>query len=154
MTRKRSAFFILAPPALRVSCSARFSDMRLRFAHLLTLFAWLLATGSHWDVVQGLGWGRMIATYSQTMPLAEAIRLTFTPDNMCGVCEVVAAAKQAAATDPATAAPVASQKIFLALAPAEVVIFSALPATRWPTEDLLPDACARPAPPAEPPRAA
>ena len=30
-------------------------------------------------------------------PLAEAIRLTFTPDNMCDVCEVVAAARQAAA---------------------------------------------------------
>jgi hypothetical protein len=130
--------------------------MRLRFAHLLALFAWLLATGSHWDLVQGLGWGRMIATYSQTMPLAEAIRLTFTPDNMCGVCEVVAAAKQAAATDSGTpsALPTGSQKIFLALAPAEVVIFSAPPATRWPAEDLLPDACARPAPPAEPPRAA
>ncbi len=130
--------------------------MRLRFAHLLALFAWLLATGSHWDLVQGLGWGRMIATYSQTMPLAEAVRLTFTPDNMCGVCEVVAAAKQAASADPAapTAAPSASQKIFLALAPSGVLVFTALPAARWPAEDMMPDACARPAPPAEPPRAA
>jgi hypothetical protein len=129
--------------------------MRVRFTHLLALFAWLLATGSHWDLVQGLGWGRMIAIYSQTMPLGEAIRLTFTPDNMCGVCEVVAAAKQSAAadSDSPAAIPSGAQKIFLALAPAEVVIFSALPATRWPAEDMQPDACARPAPPSEPPRA-
>ncbi|MEY4489126.1 MAG: hypothetical protein RIQ79_1634 [Verrucomicrobiota bacterium] len=129
--------------------------MRLRFAHLLALFAWLLATGSHWDLVQGLGWGRMIATYSQTMPLAEAIRLTFTPDNMCGVCEAVAAAKQVD-SDPAapSADPVGAQKIFLSLAPAEVLVFAALPAPRWPAEHFQPDACARPAPPVEPPRAA
>ena len=129
--------------------------MRLRFAHLLALFAWLLATGSHWDLVQGLGWGRMIATYSQTMPLSEAIRLTFTPDNMCGVCDVVAAAKQAAARDAAPSAlPAGSQKIVLALAPASFVFFAEMPALRWPAEDMLPDACARPAPPVEPPRAA
>jgi len=129
--------------------------MRLRFAHLLALFAWLLATGSHWDLVQGLGWGRMIATYSRTMPLAEAVRLTFTPDNMCGVCETVASAKQAAdQSETPSAVPSGAQKIFLSLAPAGVVIFSALHATRWSTEDMLPDACARPAPPVEPPRAA
>ena len=129
--------------------------MRLRFAHLLALFAWLLATGSHWDLVQGLGWGRMIATYSRTMPLAEAVRLTFTPDNMCGVCEAVATAKKAS-DDAGTpsAIPAGAQKIFLALAPAGVVIFAALPAPRWSAEDRLPDACARPAPPVEPPRAA
>jgi hypothetical protein len=129
--------------------------MRLRFAHLFALFAWLLATGSHWDMVQGFGWGRMIATYSRTMPMAEAIRLTFTPDNLCGVCEAVAAAKKASeAGDTPSAIPAGAQKIFLALAPAEVVIFAALPAPRWPAEDLQPDACARPAPPVEPPRAA
>lgn len=58
------------------------------------LTAWLLATGSHWDLVQTFAWGRMIATYSQSMPLAQAIKLTFTPDNLCGVCESVSEAKQ------------------------------------------------------------
>lgn len=129
--------------------------MRLRFAHLVALFAWLLATGSHWDLVQGYGWIRMIATYSQTMPLAEAVRLTFTPDNMCGVCETVAAAKQAAEQSGLPASlPSGAQKIFLALAAGEDVVFAALPAPHWPAEDMLPDACARPAPPVEPPRAA
>jgi hypothetical protein len=58
------------------------------------LTAWLLATGSHWDLVQTFAWGRMIANYSQSMPLAQAIKLTFTPDNLCGVCESVSEAKQ------------------------------------------------------------
>lgn len=128
--------------------------MRLRFAHLFALFAWLLATGSHWDLVQSFGWGRMIATYSQTMPLSEAIRLTFTADNLCGVCEIVADAKQA--PDPAApySAPVGAQKIPLALAPAGVAIFASVLAPSWPAEHFLADACARPAPPVEPPRAA
>ena len=129
--------------------------MRLRLAQFIALFAWLLATGSHWDLVQGIGWGRMIATYSQTMPLAEAIRLTFTPDNMCDVCEVVAAARQAAEqSGNPSSLPSGSQKILLALAANEDVVFAALPAPSWPAEDMLPDACARPAPPVEPPRAA
>ncbi len=73
--------------------------MRRRISLILTLTAWLLATGSHWDLVQTFAWGRMIASYSQTVPLAEAIRLTFTPENMCGVCSAVATAKQE--SDPA-----------------------------------------------------
>jgi hypothetical protein len=62
------------------------SFMGRRLALILTLTAWLFATGSHWDLVQTFGWGRMIAAYSKTMPLAEAIRLTFTTDNVCSIC--------------------------------------------------------------------
>jgi hypothetical protein len=68
--------------------------MRRKLQLTVVLLAWLLATGSHWDLVQTFGWGRMIATYSKTMPLSQAIRLTFTSDNMCGVCEAVSEAKQ------------------------------------------------------------
>ncbi len=53
--------------------------MRRRLSLLTLLTAWLLATGSQWDMVQTLGWGRMIVRYSQTMTLAQAVRLTFTP---------------------------------------------------------------------------
>jgi hypothetical protein len=68
--------------------------MRRKLSLITMLTAWLLATGSHWDLVQTFAWGRMIATYSQSMPLAQAIKLTFTPDNLCGVCESVSEAKQ------------------------------------------------------------
>lgn len=65
-----------------------------RFQLCTVLFAWLLATGSHWDLVQTFAWGRMIGNYVRTMPLGDAIRLTFTPDNLCSVCELVQDAKQ------------------------------------------------------------
>ena len=69
-------------------------SMRRKLSLITMLTAWLLATGSHWDLVQTFAWGRMIATYSQSMSLAQAVKLTFTPDNLCGVCESVSEAKQ------------------------------------------------------------
>ncbi len=68
--------------------------MRRKLSLITMLTAWLLATGSHWDLVQTFAWGRMIASYSQSMPLEQAIKLTFTADNLCGVCESVSEAKQ------------------------------------------------------------
>jgi hypothetical protein len=68
--------------------------MRRRLALIPVLVAWLLATGSHWDLVQTFAWGKMIATYAQTMPLARAVQLTFTADNLCGICETVSEGKQ------------------------------------------------------------
>jgi hypothetical protein len=70
------------------------ASMRRKLSLITMLTAWLLATGSHWDLVQTFAWGRMIATYSQSMSLARAVKLTFTPDNLCGVCKSVSEAKQ------------------------------------------------------------
>lgn len=68
--------------------------MRRKLSLITMLFAWLLATGSHWDLVQTFAWARMFVTYSQSMTLSEAVQLTFTPDNLCGMCETVSEAKQ------------------------------------------------------------
>lgn len=131
-----------------------------RLCSIFVLCAWLLANGAHWDLVQSFAWGRMIATYSQTMPVAEAVRLTFTADNLCGVCEFVADGKTRAdagdlsATDAAAKDPAAKAVLLLATAPEHVFVFASAPAPSWPAEHLRPDAIARPAPPAEPPRAA
>lgn len=130
-----------------------------RYQAIFVLCAWLLANGAHWDLVQGFAWGRMIATYSQTMPLAEAIRLTFTADNLCGVCEFVADGKTRSADDATKPEasprdPSAKSTLLLAAAPEHVFVFSIIPGQEWPFEHFRPDACARPAPPTEPPRAA
>lgn len=130
-----------------------------RFQSLIVLFAWLLAGGAQWDLLQGFAWGRMIANYSRTMPVSEAIRLTFTPDNLCGVCSFVADARTRSDAGGKTAdtAPVetgAKAKLPLARPPEHVFVFSSAPAPEWPAERFEPDACARPAPPTEPPRAA
>ena len=130
-----------------------------RLSAILVLCVWLLANGAHWDLVQSFAWGRMIATYSQSMPLAEAIRLTFTPDNLCGVCEFVADGKTRADSDgtaPETTPrdPAAKAPLILVAAPEHVFVFVSAPAPEWPAEHFRPHARARPAPPAEPPRAA
>jgi len=102
--------------------------MRRQLALILTLAAWLLATGSHWDLVQTFGWGRMIVTYSRSMTLAQAVQKTFSGDAMCGVCELVQGAKQCPDADgaqvPGTKAP---DKIFLVSAPAALVFAAPAP---------------------------
>jgi hypothetical protein len=133
-----------------------------RLSALLVLCAWLLASGAHWDLVQGFAWARMVANYSRTMPLDEAVKLAFTADNLCGVCEFVADHKTRADTDNASApaAPAAAGdsaakgKLFLAHSPEHLFVFCTVPAPEWPTEQFLANAHARPAPPTEPPRAA
>ena len=83
--------------------------MRRQLSLILTLTAWLFATGGHWDLVQTFGWGRMIVTYSQSMSLRQAVEKTFAGDTLCGVCEMVQGGKQqqdAAGTKaPGTKAP-------------------------------------------------
>jgi hypothetical protein len=96
--------------------------MRRQFSLVLTLAAWLLATGSHWDLVQTFGWGRMIVTYSHSMPLLRAVQKTFTGDTLCGVCEAVQDAKQqqdaTGAKVPGTKGP---EKIFFVSTPGVLV---------------------------------
>lgn len=102
--------------------------MRRQFSLVLTLAAWLLATGSHWDLVQTFAWGRMITTYSHSMPLLRAVEKTFSGDALCGVCEVVQGAKQQqdanGARVPGTKAP---EKIFLVSTPGVLVYASPAP---------------------------
>lgn len=126
--------------------------MRRRLSLVMTLTAWLLATGSHWDLVQTFAWGRMIATYSQSMPLAEAIRLTFTTENLCGVCEAVQDAKQ---QDPAVPGPGKQDlKVQLAYQPVPFVIARAPEDGIWREQDREWTGAARPEPPTPPPRTA
>ena len=146
------------PKSLESSGTARLlaADMRRQLSLVLTLSAWLLATGSPWDLVQTFGWGRMIATYSQSMPLLQAVKKTFSGEALCGVCELVQSATQrqdaAGAKAPGTKAP---EKIFFVSAPRALVFASPAPVCAG----LVPDVSAplsteRPAPPLPPPRSA
>lgn len=128
--------------------------MRRRISLILTLAAWLLATGSHWDLVQTFAWGRMIATYSQTVPLAEAIRLTFTPENMCGICSAVSTAKQQQSDAAAIPGGKLDGKILLAFTPAPAPVVAA-PSFVSPVFDHpWTPISERAAPPVPPPRSA
>ncbi len=127
--------------------------MRRRFQIILVLVAWLLASGGQWQLIQSFAWGRMIATYAKTMPLSEAVRLTFTPDNLCGICELVAAAQQQETSDaplPAGAS-LDAKNLFLTM-PGAAFILDAPESAGWALRDsLMPDS-ARKTPPLPPPR--
>jgi hypothetical protein len=129
------------------------SPMRRRLQLSLVLFAWLLATGSQWHVVQTFAWGRMVTAYAKTMPLREAIRLTFTPDNMCGVCELVSAAQQQHPGDSALPAGTSlDSKTLFVFQPVPTVILTAPTAGLWSLGDLPIPSSTRAAPPLPPPR--
>ena len=67
--------------------------MHRRLPIVLTLVAWLLATGVQWDLLQVFGWARMVVNHSQTMSITAAVKKTFGGE-MCGVCEIVSQAKR------------------------------------------------------------
>ena len=122
---------------------------------ILALFAWLLATGSHLDVVQTVGWGRMFASYAKTMSLTEAVRLTFVSDNFCEVCTFVQTSKQAREGHEAPVpAGTSTTKVILAFQPSPVFVLGAPAAASWRAEDQTAAGASRSAPPTPPPRLA
>ena len=127
------------------------ASMRRKLSLITMLTAWLLATGSHWDLVQTFAWGRMIATYSQTMPLAQAIKLTFTPDNLCGVCESVSEAKQQQDTTLPSDAKSAG-KILMVFQPQPMLVAEVSSSEKWTPAEMRPSLMDRSPPPVPPPR--
>jgi hypothetical protein len=115
------------------------------------LMAGLLASGVQWPAVQTLGWAKMIVNHTRTMPLADAVRLTFSGEELCAVCELVQAA-QDTERHPMQAAT-GTDKLLLAPAPPTALVVAApefltgiIHEDRW-------AAPARAAPPVPPPRA-
>jgi hypothetical protein len=102
----------------------------------------------------------MIVEYSRSMSVAEAVRRTFTADQLCGLCEFVAEGKTRAdssgstTTDDPSKDPNGKSPAIYPAGPGLGLVFSALPTRTWSVEHLRPVACARPAPPTEPPRVA
>ncbi len=127
--------------------------MRRQLSLVLSLVAWLLATGSQWDMVQTFAWGRMITTYARSMPLLRAVEKTFDGDNLCSVCELVQGAKQQETDQAALAGAKAPEKLFVTHVVARLVYASpaALPvATILPQPGLV--SAERAIPPLPPPR--
>lgn len=128
--------------------------MRRRLSIISLLFAWLLATGSQWDVVQTFAWGKMIVTYAQSMRVTEAVRLTFTPGNMCSLCHAVSEAKQQQTDDALPGDPAGKLAKIPLVFQASSVFVSSAPTVQGvsPDEFLEMQGVARAAPPVPPPR--
>lgn len=125
--------------------------MRHKASIILTLTAWFFATGSHWDLVQTFAWGKMFATYAQSMSYTDAARLTFTADNFCGICEIV----QEAESSDESHAPVkaGSREIQLALAADTPFVLTPADIHLWSLSDPVLPAKSGRSPPTPPPRA-
>jgi hypothetical protein len=125
--------------------------MRSQLTKILMLVAWLLATGSHWDVVQVFAWGRMLAHNARVLPLRDALELTFSAQGRCQVCLTVqdnrpAAGEEAAAVSLLAKEPLVFQTVTgVVVAPPTSAAWIE-GATSWLTHD-------RTAPPTPPPRA-
>ncbi|MEI6861156.1 MAG: hypothetical protein WCL04_02785 [Verrucomicrobiota bacterium] len=130
--------------------------MLRRFQIAAVLLAWLLATGSQWDCTQVLAWGRMITHYAHTMPLADAVRLTFTAGNECDICVALADVRQQQSdTVPVTPAAKSAAKILLFVQPAAVFMMAAPETFVWPDSTRGSGlGMLRASPPVPPPRAA
>lgn len=126
--------------------------MRHRLSLILTLFAWLLATGSQWDVVQTFAWGRMFATNVQTLSLLKAADRTFSPEGRCELCCAVSAAKQQQENSATIPGGKIESKIFLLFEPAPRPVVAAPVFSPWSLSDPLAPSLARSAPPVPPPR--
>ncbi len=124
-----------------------------KFQISAVLLAWLLATGSQWDVAQVFAWGRMIASYSRTMPLSEAIRMTFAPGNECSVCVAVDEARQQPDSATTPAAKVLG-KILLVFQPVPVIVIVVPEFSPWPSDGQIMLGASRASPPVPPPRVA
>lgn len=65
--------FPLASAAGILSLSA----VRRNLTFACLILAWLCANGAVWNVVQVVAWARMFHDYSQVMPAAQAVQITF-----------------------------------------------------------------------------
>lgn len=69
-------------------------SVRQKLATLTFLLAWLIASGSQWDLLQVFAWSRMFVGYTQTMSVMEALTETFDAEKPCELCCLVQEAKE------------------------------------------------------------
>ncbi len=70
--------------------------MRRNVSIFCLLLAWLCANGAVWNVVQVVAWARMFHDYSQIMPAAKALQVTFDGSKPCELCHISQKAQDAA----------------------------------------------------------
>ncbi len=125
--------------------------MRTRPQLIVLLSAWLLATGVHWDAIQVVAWSRMFADNARTLPLLAAVRQTFDPQEMCGMCCAVQDAKREQ-REAASPAAQADGKAPLVIQPTARVLVAAPAGQPWWMNESDTPAVERDAPPVPPPR--
>jgi hypothetical protein len=97
-------------------------------------------------------WGRMFAGYSQSMSLSRALSLTFQPDNLCSICQMVKTAKQQQAQSGVPESGSAAGKAPLVFQAGQGVVIERPAVAPWWVDDPAIPGVGRAAPPNPPPR--
>lgn len=106
--------------------------VRRKFSIACLLTAWVCANGLVWNVVQVVAWARMFQQFSQVMPAAQALRVTFSGEAPCALCKLSQTAHDTERKQlPPEAALGASDKLLLACdASAPIILLR--PDAAWP----------------------
>ena len=131
---------------------ALFAKVHRTFAIASLVFAWICANGAVWDAVQVLGWARMFAGYSHTLPVRAALRETFDPGKPCAICMAVARAKETERKQAPRPLERSTAKLVLACETQEKIQIVPLPRA-WPAVPDRIGAIRREPVPVPPPRA-
>jgi hypothetical protein len=65
-----------------------------RLSKLVLVLALAGSIGLHWAVFQAVAWTTMVASFSRSLPLSEALEKTFDGKHPCSLCKEIAKAKQ------------------------------------------------------------
>jgi len=85
------------------------------------ILAMIVATGSHWALLQSVAWTRMVADNLRTGSLAEALEKTFDGRHPCCLCKAIAAGKK---SEKKHAVTMPSQKLEFAFPQEDFVLIT------------------------------
>ena len=107
--------------------------MRRRLSLFALCLAWLCANGALWNVVQVVGWAKMLHDYSAVMPTARAMKITFDGSAPCDLCHLSQSAEDTARQQLPRDAELGSgmEKLLLVTGDAVAVVVTA-PDLAWP----------------------
>jgi len=95
--------------------------------------AWLFANGALWNVVQVVGWAKMLHDYSRVMPVTRAVEITFSGEAPCAMCRISQTAENTARDQqPRDAALGIGLEKLLLVAESVPPVVVAAPESAWP----------------------
>lgn len=129
LTRVKQSGFLICPDR---PPGRNFSPVRRRVSIIALCLAWLCANGAIWNVVQVVAWAKMFHDYSQVMPVAKALEITFDGSAPCDLCHISQQGQDAAREQlPREAALGSGEKILLATESTTTFVLTA-PDFAWP----------------------
>lgn len=114
------------------------------------LFAWMLATGAQWDMLQVVAWSKMFLSNTEDMSVGVALEKTFDGEE-CEMCRAVRRAKQQE-NAPGLPSEKRITKLILIFQPVPALVYLKAGPAEWPSRDEVCSGLMRAAPPVPPPR--